>query len=139
MGIVAHYANAVTAILKQPLYKQNAKAEDIVKCVYILPYHAFLSLYWLNFSQLIRSCLDFQYFYKVCGVQNKSSHWLIKSQKTNNSRRHQFTNPLTSKLTNSSTQKLINSQTHQLKTLNCYLLFYNLALIFAPFQRKYRP
>ena len=59
MGIVAHYANAVTAILKQPLYKQNAKAEDIVKCVYILPYHAFLSLYWLNFSQLIRSCLDF--------------------------------------------------------------------------------
>ena len=53
MGIVAHYANAVTAILKQPLYKQNAKAEDIVKCVYNLPNHAFLSLYWLNFSQLI--------------------------------------------------------------------------------------
>jgi len=34
---------------------------------------------------------------------------------------------------NSSTQKIINSSTNQLKNLNIYLLFYNIALIFASF------
>ena len=39
---------------------------------------------------------------------NKQTHWLI-------------------------TQQLRNTSTHQLKTLNYYLLFYNIALIFTPF------
>jgi len=50
-----------------------------------------------------------------------------------NSSTQKLINLKTHQLKNSSTQKLINLKTHQLKNLNCYLLFYNTALIFAAF------
>ena len=56
-----------------------------------------------------------------------------KLTKTNNRRRHQLTNSQAYKLTNSKAHQLANSQAHQLKNLNRYLLFYNNALVFAPF------
>lgn len=50
-----------------------------------------------------------------------------------NSQTQELINSSTHELINSRTQKLINLQPHQLKALNLYLLFYNIALIFAPF------
>ena len=66
-------------------------------------------------------------------LTNSSSHKLIISQT------HKLTNSENSqtqklrKLTNSSSHKLTNSQTPQLTKLKLLVLFYNAALIFAPF------
>ena len=45
----------------------------------------------------------------------------------------------THQLKNSKHLQLTHFPSHPLKNLNCYLLFYNVALIFTSFQRKYRP
>ena len=67
------------------------------------------------------------------GVQDKPTHWLINSQKPNNSRRHQLTNSQTPQLQSPLTQisptqklissRLISSKTPQLKNLNVIFYF----------------
>ena len=80
---------------------------------------------------------------------NLSTHQLTNSHphQPTTSPAHSLINLPTHQLTNSPTHNLINpqplhptisstsptSQPHQLKSLNCYLLFYNSTLIFAPF------
>ena len=110
-----------------------------------LSYFIFIKLSWLSiFLQSERSA-------------RQVNSLACKLTKTNNSQRHQLTNLLTRKLINSqthqlaisstprlinsqvhqltgsSTPKLINSSTHLLRRLIYYLLFYKVALVFAPF------
>gem|GEM_PF-1088434 len=72
---------------------------------------------------------------KTHQLKKPSTHKLtnLSTQKLTNSSTHEPANLSAQKLTNPSTHKLTNSKNHQLKNLNCYLLFYNTVLIFAPF------
>ena len=66
------------------------------------------------------------------GQNNPTTHQFINSPTKKNKR------PPAHQLKKSKHLQLINLKTHQLKNLNHCLLFYNTALIFAPFQREYR-
>jgi len=79
------------------------------------------------FQQIERSAAQVNSLaYKLTKAQQLANP---QTQKPTKSQTHKLTN----KLINPLTHQLINSKTQKLKNLNRYLLFYNIALIFAPF------
>ena len=76
-------------------------------------------------------------------VQDKSTYELINlstyqlinlsTYQLKNTSTYQLKNSSTQNISNSPTHQLTNSPTHQLENLNYFLLFYNIAPIFAPF------
>ena len=68
------------------------------------------------------------YFDKLRGIEHKSTHWLINSQKYNNYQAHQFINFQTLKLINLSIQNNTNSSTHQYTKLKNRYFYFTISL-----------
>ena len=106
----------MTFIVKQNFFWKNVVGESKT---YVASINAFAEEK-VNFCLLTMHLWPFKsnyvwliYFDKLRGVEHKSTHWLINSQKYNNYQAHQFINFQTIKLINLSIQNNTNSSTHQ--------------------------